>query len=239
MLRSGLLIMLFIFVLAGFAFAIDDSYWSNRNTADGAKAAYDYYKAQFQSGSSYETAWKFARAAHFYADQFQSNPDIKKTIFTEAKKAAESATNMENNKPEGHYYLGISLGSWAEANGIFKSLFTAPDILKEATKTINIDPVYENGSAYMLRGRVYHKAPGGISVGDSKKAEADYLKAIEYGPNQRVTFRFYAEFLMDKDKVKAKDIIEKGLAIPVDESDIFSENKEIGELKDLQKKLSK
>ncbi len=237
--KRFLVVLTLLISSAVFCFSSDDSFWEKRNTEVGAKASYEYYKSQFNSEQNYENAWKFARAAHFYADNFIKDSDSKKTVFTEGKKAAEAATNQGYDKPDGHYYLGICLGSWAEANGILKSLFTAGDILKEASKVINIDPAYENGSGYMLRARVYQKAPGGISVGDSKKADADYQKAIEYGPSNRVTFRFYAELLMDKDKTKAKDIIEKGLAIPINENDSLTENKEIDLLKDLQKKVLK
>jgi tetratricopeptide (TPR) repeat protein len=215
----------------------DDSIWSNRNTEDGAKASYEYYKQQFNNEKNYENAWKFSRAAHFYADNFIKLEDQKKKVFTEGKEAAENATNMEPDKPEGHYFLGISLGSWAEANGVLDSLFRVPAILREAKKVIEIEPAFDNGSAYMLLARVYHKAPAIISVGDKDKAQKNYEKAIEYGPGNRVAFRFYAEFLMDFDKKKAKEITSKGLEIPLDESNKYREEKEIQLLKELQTKL--
>ncbi len=231
-----LITVLLVFITLN-VYGSDDSIWSNRNTAEGAKASYEYYKQQFNNEKNYENAWKFSRAAHFYADNFIKIEDQKKKVFTEGKEAAENATNMEPDKPEGHYYLGICLGSWAEANGILNSLFTAPSILREAKKTIKIEPSFENGSAYMLSARVYHKAPAIISVGDKDKAQKDYEKAIEYGPGNRVAFRFYAEFLMDFDKKKAKEIILKGLDIPLDESNKYSEENEIQLLKELQTKL--
>jgi hypothetical protein len=232
-------LILFITFITGMLIAADDSYWDNRNSGAGAKAAYEYYKSAYQTDKNYETAWKLARSAHFYADKFIKDSTLKKNIFTEGKTAAESATNLGPDKPDGYYYLGICLGSWAEANGILKSLFTAPDIVKAADKCIAIDPQFENGSAYMLRARVYQKAPGGISVGDPKKANADYIKAIEYGPNKRTAHRFYAEFLIERgNKTKAREIIDKGLAIEYNDADKITEDDEIGMLNDLKKKLN-
>jgi hypothetical protein len=228
------LMLIFVFTVC---FATDDSFWSNRNSAEGAKAAYEYYRQQYSGDKNYENSWKFARAAHYYADNFLTKPELKKTAFTEGKSAAENATNREPDKVEGHYYLGVCVGSWAEANGILDSLSAAGLILSEATKTINIDPSFENGAGYMLRGRVYQEAPAIISVGDRKKAEDDYEKGISYGPNNRVTYRFYAELMMDTDKKKAKELIEKGLAIPLDEENSYEDNEEIKNLKDLQAKL--
>ncbi len=228
----------FIFMIAAVvSYADDDSYWQNRNTADGAKAGYEYYKQQYNNEKNYENAWKFARAAHFYADNFLTNAASKKVIFTEGKLAAESATNLDPQKVEGHYYLGICLGSWAEANGILDSLAAADLILREATKVITIDPSYEDGAGYALRGRVYQEAPGFISVGDMKKAREDYEKAIEIGHKNRTAFRFYAEMLMDSDKKKAKDMITRGLDIPFDESNSYEENDEIKLLKELLSRL--
>jgi tetratricopeptide (TPR) repeat protein len=163
---------------------------------------------------------------------------MKLALFTEGKEMAETATNLKNDGVEGHYYLAVCLGQWGEANGVFQSLFAVPGILSEATKTIQLDPKFETAGGYMVRGRLYQQAPGGISVGDLKKSQADYEKALELAPNNRVVHRFYAELLISLgQKDKAKEVIEKGLAIPLNKNDRAIEEKEIGLLKALQKKL--
>src|SRR5271157_4732327 len=134
-------IMVFSLLLTGLysgAFALDESYWSNRNSQDGAKAGYDYYKGEYGKEKNYENAWEFARAAYFYADNFIKKPELKKVIFTEAKLASEDSTNYNPAGVEGHYYLAVSLGSWAEANGVFASLGAVGPILKEAGLVIKL-----------------------------------------------------------------------------------------------------
>jgi tetratricopeptide (TPR) repeat protein len=215
----------------------DDTYWSNRITAGGAEKGYEYYKELYSGETNYENAWKFARSAHYYADNFLTKDDIKKTVFTEAKKAAEEATNLSPGGVEGHFYLGIAVGSWAELNGVLDSLSSVDVIIKEMTRVVEIDPSFEQGSGYMVRGRVYHLAPAIISAGDRQKAESDYEKAIEYGPENRMAYRFYAELLMDFDRKKASDIIAKGLAIPPDTGDPPQDRDEISHLKQLQSRL--
>lgn len=235
--RKVLLVCMIILGSMGITYSLDDTYWDNRNSEEGVKAAYDFYKKAFETQKDYESAWKFSRVAYFYADVFTKKDDTKKALFTESKDAAEAATNLNYKGPDGHYYLGVSLGAWAEANGIFKSLFTVPDLVREADKVVELDPKYNDGDAYVFRGRIYQKAPGGISVGDGNKAEADYIKAIALNPNNRTVLRFYAELLLDRNKTKAKEIIEKGLALPLDIKDKSNEEKEIRNLKELQKKL--
>jgi tetratricopeptide (TPR) repeat protein len=220
-----------------FCYPVDDSYWSNRNSAEGAKEAYEYYKQQYSNEQNYENSWKFARSAHFYADDFLSDQKLKRIIFTEGKMAAERATNLAPDKAEGHYYLAICYGSWAELNGIFNGLSAADLIIKEATTVINIDPSYEDGAGYILRGRVYQEAPGIISVGDWKKAQDDYEKALKISPNNRLAYRFYAELLMATDKKKAKELIMQGLDIPLDQANSYDDESEIKNLKELLKKL--
>lgn len=223
---------------AGMLFGAADKFWGNRNSPEGAKANYENCKAEYSKVQNYENAWKLARAAQFYGDNYGTNLSMKLELFTEGKKMSETATNLNNGMVEGHYYLAVCLGQWGEANGVFQSLFAVPGILSESTKTIQIDPKYEDAGGYMVRARLYQKAPGGISVGDVKKSQEDYEKAIQIAPDNRTAYRFYAELLLDTgQKARAKEVIEKGLAVPLDKTDLLIEQKEIGILKELQKKL--
>lgn len=223
---------------AGVVFGVAENFWANRNSPDGAKANYDFCKEEYSKARNYETAWKLARAAEFYGDNYSTNMAMKLGLFTEGKNLSETATNLAPDKVEGHYYLAVCLGLWGEANGIFQSLFAVPGILGEATKTIEIDPAYKDAGGYMIRARLYQKAPGGISVGDVKKSQEDYEMVLKLAPKNRTACRFYAELLLDTgQKARAKEVIEKGLAIPLDATDAIIETKETGILKELQKKL--
>jgi tetratricopeptide (TPR) repeat protein len=236
--RRFFIICISFVLFYGTVYSLNDSFWSNRNSLDGAKAAYDYYKGAFGTNADYESAWKFARVAYFYGDNIVKDPAMKKDIFTEGKVAAEKATNFSAKQVEGHYYLGVCLGLWAEANGVLNSLFTAPDLLKEANKVIEIDPAFDNGEPYIFRGRIYNRAPAVISVGELRKSEADYLKGLEICQTKRVLYRFYAELLLDMgNRQKAKEMAAKGLAIAPDEENKVVDEKEMSLLKDLQKRL--
>lgn len=211
--------------------------WVGRNSKTGAEKAYQYYKKQYVQQKNYASAWQYARAAHFYADNFVADSDQKKNIFTEGKDAALEATKLSPDKPDGHYWLGANYGSWAEVNGILESLNYADDIAEEMTKVIKLDPAYKNGLPYAIRAKVYYKAPGWpLSVGDPKKAEEDFISAIKLakGKNRKV-YRFYAEYLISKDKQKALKITEEGLVIPYDNSDSVIEDKENSLLKELSR----
>jgi tetratricopeptide (TPR) repeat protein len=204
---------------------------------DEAKRAYDYYKSEYLSKKDYDSAWKFSAVARFFGNYFVKVVEEKKKIFEEAKDAALFATKVNPGGVEGHYYLGVAYGSWAEATGIMNSLFLAGPIVDEMTKVISLDPKFRDGAAYAVRGRVYHKAPGWpVSVGDKNKAKKDFEEAIKY--NNRMSYRFYAEFLIDiGDKKKAKEIVEKGLSLPFNDSEPIADEDEMRILKKLLSSL--
>ncbi len=219
-------------------FSIED-FWSERNTLEGAKKAFDSMKSLYsENQNDYEVLWKIARISHYYADNFVKDREEKKKILDLGKIAAEKATALKPDAPEGWYWLAVCLGSWGEVNGVMQSLSAIKPIMDACNKGIKISEKFSGGNFYMVRGRVYHKAPSVISVGDTKKAIADYEKAISINPNNRTAYRFYAELLIEQNnKEKAKEMIEKGLLIPLNNEDILIENKEIKILKSLKEKL--
>jgi len=228
-----------VLMLVGVMLWAEEDYWGERNSLEGAKKGYETLKALVaQKADSYEVAWKFARAAYHYAENFVKDKNQRKVIFTEGKESAEKATKLNPNAPEGWYWLGVCLGSWGEANGIMQSLGAVKPIMNAIARGMAINPNWDNGAFYNLRGRVYHRAPAGISVGDKQKAEADYKQALSLNPNNRTAYRFYAELLLDLGrKEEAATMIEKGLAIPYDASNKVSEDKEIALLQALKKRL--
>ena len=195
----------------------------------------DYVRLKTQASGDYARLWQYARAAYYYGEYEITNEDQKKVIFTEAKESALQAVTLEDKKPEGHYWLGVAYGAWAEANGILNSLQLAGTIAEEMTKVLAIDPTYNNGSAFMVRGRVYAKAPGWpLSVGDGSKAEADFKQALKYGPVNRKAYRFYAEYLLANGRTtEATTIIKRGLAVGYNADEGIPEKTEITKLKSL------
>lgn len=229
------LALVFSFTLSVFA---EDEVWLSKNSPAGAKKAYEYYRSAYTSQKDFSTAWKFARAAYFYANNFIQDSSTKKAVLKEGKDAAEFAMKQGPDKPEGYYFYISCLGAWSEVNGILDSLGSVKPMIDTAAKGMQVDPDYDDGAFYLVTGRVYQKAPAVISVGNPKKAEQNYKKALEYGPNRRVNYRFYAEFLSENGrKADALQIIQKGLALPYNEKEKIDEDTDIKLLRELQKKL--
>jgi hypothetical protein len=195
----------------------------------------DYLTLKPKQNVDYASAWQFAKAAFYYGEYIVTDNEQKKTVFSEAKDAGLQAVAKAPNKPEGHYWLGVAYGAWAEANGILNSLQYAGTISDEMSKSISLDPLYHHGSAYMVRGRVYAKAPGWpLSIGDGTKAEADYKQSLAYGPENRKAYRFYAEYLLANGRnAEAKEMIKKGLGLKYKKAEALVEDLEIATLQKL------
>jgi tetratricopeptide (TPR) repeat protein len=230
--------ILISFLLAASLSFGEDDVWKNRNSAAGAKAAFEYYRTRYRENQDFVSAWKFCRAVDFYAGNFVTNKESLEEFYTDAKKAAEAACNLEPSMPEGWYWYCICLGNWASYASVLDTITLANRLIEGCNRVIRLDPSFDKGAVYQLRGRIYHLAPPIVSVGDRVKAEADYRKALEFNPNDRTTCRFYAELLLDIGrKNEAREMVSKGLAIPEDESDIISDSKEIQALQALRDKL--
>lgn len=216
---------------------------SKRNTKSGLSELITIVEEELaEDPDSYSANWKYAALLYFYGDFYIDDAKTKKTYFTQCKEYAEKAVELNPDDAAGHYWLGIGYAMWSQANGILKSLFYADDVVDEMTECINIDPTYFKGTPYAVRAKVYSFAPGGISVGDTDKAYADLKKAFKYGEDYRVIYQIAAEVYMnEKDWENAKEVIEEGIALPIDQLRIMEDTlcKETleGYLEEVEEKL--
>lgn len=130
---------------------------------------------------NYEAAWKLSKFNYYLA----THTDISKErddAFKAGIEAGKSAVQLQNEKPDGHFWLGANYGGAAEQSAI-QGLSTVDDIRDEMETVLRLDQGYQNGSAYMVLGLVYLNAPG-IVGGDPKKAVDEMEKGLNFGePN--------------------------------------------------------
>lgn len=191
-----------------------DAIWTNWNSPAGSQSIIKYYQDLYETKGDYESCWKYAQALDFYAKTYLKKEN-RKPYYEKAVKACEKAVKLKPKGPEGYLWYASIFGKLTEIN---MDPFGVPKIIELTTKLIEIDPSFEGGAAYLIRARLYHKAPGWpVSVGDHDKALADYQAGMKYGKNNKVLHLFYAEFLVEKGKKdEALKVIEKGLAIKPD-----------------------
>jgi Tfp pilus assembly protein PilF len=130
---------------------------------------------------NYDAAWKLSKFDYYLATHTDDSKE-RDTAFRDGIEAGKTAVKIQNDKPDGHFWLGANYGGAAEHSSI-EGLATVSDIKSEMETVLRLDEGYQNGSAYMVLGLVYLNAPG-IVGGDQKKAVEEMEKGLRFGePN--------------------------------------------------------
>jgi len=177
-----------------------------------------YIKAVEANPDSYEANWKCARAHREYADhalegEHEGWKDICKEYGKKGMEYAEKAIELEPEKIEGHYYFGLSAGTYSDGVSILKALAEG---LKGSTedafyKAYEIDKMYDIGGPMLAIGRFWHQLP--FPMKNKKRAEKYFKERYEYFPDDPEGLVYYAELLIDSRKKKeAIPLLEKAIA---------------------------
>jgi tetratricopeptide (TPR) repeat protein len=130
---------------------------------------------------NFEAAWKLSKFNYYLATHTDDTKE-RNEAFRDGVTAGKTAVQLQNEKPDGHFWLGANYGGAAEHSSI-EGLATVDDIKNEMQTVLRLDEGYQDGSAYMVLGLVYLNAPG-IVGGDPKKAVEEMEKGLRFGePN--------------------------------------------------------
>ena len=124
-------------------------------------------QAQTKDPGNYDASWKLSKFNYYLATHTDDAKE-RDDAFRAGIDAGKTAVQLQNEKPDGHFWLGANYGGAAEHSTI-QGLATVDDIKNEMETVLRLDQGYQDGSAYMVLGLVYLNAPG-IVGGDPKKA---------------------------------------------------------------------
>ncbi len=174
-----------------------------------------YIKAVEANPDSYEANWKCSRAHREYADhalegEYEGWKDLCKEYGKKGMEYGEKAIELEPEKIEGHYYFGLSAGTYSDGVSILKALAEG---LKGSTEDAfykAYDIMYDIGGPMLAIGRFWHKLP--FPMKNKRRAEKYYKERHEYFPDDPEGLVYYAELLIDRRKKKeAKPLLEKAI----------------------------
>ena len=130
---------------------------------------------------SYDAAWKLSKF-NYYLAMHTDNSKERDDAFQAGIDAGKTAVQLQNEKPDGHFWLGANYGGAAEHSTI-QGLATVNDIRNEMQTVLRLNEGYQDGSAYMVLGLVDLNAPSVVG-GDPKKAVEEMEKGLRFGePN--------------------------------------------------------
>jgi hypothetical protein len=156
-----------------------DGLYAHREDLGQARQAQALLRlARVEDYGSYEIAWKLSRSDYYVADH-TTNEREREDSFREGIEAGQRAVQLQDGKPEGHFWLGANYGGTAK-NSTLASLSSVEDIRKEMDAVLKLDEGFQSGSAYLGLGQLYLQAPRMLG-GDRQKA-VDYLeKGLRFG----------------------------------------------------------
>lgn len=153
-----------------------------------------------------EALWKMSRIYYTMGDRAES-ADEKIKYYEKGKELAEKLIDVNNNHPEGHFWLGVHLGRIGQARGVMKSLSMVPQIRREFEKTLDLDP--EHTGAMDGLAVLYYELPG--LFGGNLDRSIEYLnKAAEIDSNYSIIYIDMAKvFIKKKEYNRARESLKK------------------------------
>jgi tetratricopeptide (TPR) repeat protein len=169
--------------------------YGERADAARAAAALDGFAAAAGADvTSYPARWEGARASYYLGTWARpGTPDRDKmAIFQHGIDLARQAIALQPRGVEGHFWLGVLLGVYGEAKGIFKSLALVPDIKREMAVCLEIDPAVEGYGPDRVMGRMLYKLPF-FKGGDNAQSAQRLERSIKGEPANALTRLYLAE----------------------------------------------
>jgi hypothetical protein len=167
-------------------------------------------QARIADYGNYEAAWKLAKF-DYYLGAHTSDERERDTAFREGIDSGKIAVQLQENKPDGHFWLGANYGGSAEHSTI-AGLANVEDIRGEMERVTKLDEAYQGGSAYLALGQLYLQAPR-VLGGDHQKAVDLLEKGLRFGDHNallrlKLAEAYHAEN-RDADARKQIDLILK------------------------------
>jgi hypothetical protein len=194
-----------------------------RGGIDNIKASLPFYQQVMESQpQNYEAAWKCARAHRDYGDLIKKRGDKgwKDVCAEYGKKAmgyAEKAATLEPDRPEGHFYYAVSVGTYSDGVSILTALREG---LKNKTqhsleRACQADLTYQDGGPPLALGRFWAVVPWPFK--DREKAlqyYRQYQQVTKYVVSKHERMLYIAELLIelgDKHLPEARAILKEPL----------------------------
>lgn len=191
-----------------------DALYARREDPVAARQAADQYLAHHRAApQDFVGCWKLARASYFLGTQ---GPERERRMWLETGLAAATdAVELNEARPEGHFWLAATMGALAESYGLRQGLKYRTRIKQALERVLRIDPSFMEGSPDRALGRWYHKVPG-LFGGSAAKAEQHLRKSLTYNPQSSVSLFFLGELFADQGRpAEAQRLFQQVLEAPV------------------------
>lgn len=173
-----------------------DALYQDRENLDSAQKATDIWAARLKANpKDFTSAYRLAQARYWLGTNGLPEPQ-RKGALEAGIAAARVAVAIDDQKPEGHFWLAANMGALAESFGLRQGIKYRGQIRSALETTLKLDSAFLQGSADRALGRWYFKVPG-LFGGSNKKSEEHLRKSLTYNPNSVISHLFLADTLAD------------------------------------------
>jgi len=186
----------------------------------------------------YEVQWRLARALFFLGQQAGSR-DSSRQLYAAGIDAGERAVALNDDRVDGHFWVGVNLALFAESNGGIRGARALHWARLELKRAIKIDERYHEAGPLRVLGRLDHKAPR-ILGGNRKRSRELLDRALAIASSNSVTLTYAAELAIDNgERVRASDLLRQVIESPIDAEWEFENNRDRALARSLLERLSR
>jgi tetratricopeptide (TPR) repeat protein len=163
----------------------------------------------------YEVQWRLSRAL-FFLGQETAAPHSSRQLYAAGIGAGERAVELNKDRVEGHFWVGVNLALFAEANRGLRSVRALKWARLELKRAIEIDERYHDAGPLRVLGRLLHKAPR-LLGGSRKRSRELFDRALAIAPSNSVTSIYAAELAITSGEFdRASDLLRQLIESPVE-----------------------
>ncbi|HYG80420.1 MAG TPA: TRAP transporter TatT component family protein [Pyrinomonadaceae bacterium] len=178
-----------------------------------------------EPADEYEAAWRMGRAL-FFLGQEAGGSEETRAHHARGVLVSERAARLAPRRVEGHFWLGVNLALLAQTERPLKALRHALRARRSLVRAARLDAAYHAAGPLRVLARLQHKLPR-LAGGGTKRARANFERAIRLAPSNTVTRLYFAEMLLETgDAARARNELEALLNAPHDPSWAFESERD-------------
>lgn len=190
-----------------------DSLYARRAEPEAVKKSVELLSESNNKGEPYETAWRLARALFFLGQEAESKLS-KRQLHGAGIESGCRATELDGERVEGRFWLGVNLALFAESVGGLRAAAALVSAKKELAHAAKISAAYHDAGPLRVLGRIYHKAPWFLG-GNHNRSKEFFDRAIAIAPSNSVTLLYDAELALDMgNQARATERFESIITLP-------------------------
>jgi tetratricopeptide (TPR) repeat protein len=169
-----------------------ENLFAERDRGDALKQAISLLESSMkQDPSNYQVLWRLSKYKYYLSDR-ENGGSTKIRLLEQAIDCGKRAVRQASKRPEGHFWLAVSYGSYAELKGVFTSLWLLKTVREEFETVFKIDANYENGSVYLALGEMDLRLPW-LLGGNTRRGVSRLESGLKVSPRNSELMRFLGE----------------------------------------------